>query len=152
MMKMLFILLTILMAHAYSLSIFGLNIGDTATRDVDTLIYIDPINCEVTTKIHYEYGKLQVAELFLSKNRIDSTFRVMERYLHHVIGKPFKAMTDSSEKCFIWVAGNCCVELIGSKNDSSTVIRIDGDGKMRIQMIQQMEFLYDSINAYRKKR
>ncbi|MBN1601637.1 MAG: hypothetical protein JW915_08515 [Chitinispirillaceae bacterium] len=138
--------------QTYSLSIFGLNFGDTTTRDIDTLIYIEPLKCDVTAKIHYEYGKLRSVECLLSKTGIDSTFQVLVRYLCRTIGKPFKTEGDSSEKYYIWVAGNCCVDLIESKKDSSTIIRIDDDGKTRLQMLQQMESLYDSISAYRKRK
>jgi hypothetical protein len=152
MMKILFLLLTILAVRSYSLSIFGLNIGDTATRDIDTLIYVDPLKRKVNSRIHYEYGKLENVECRLSVTGKDSVFRVMERYFSSILGKPVKIVQDSSVKYYIWAAQNCSVELIGSEKDSSALIRIDGDAGVRMQMIQQMESLYDSVAAYRKRK
>ena len=149
---MFFILLTILAIQIYPLSLFGLNIGDTTTRDVDTLIYVDPLKGKVAAKLHYEYGKLQNVECQLSGTGKSSIFREMEQYFRSVLGKPVKIAGDSLERYYIWVAENCCVELIGSEKDSSSTIRIDGDAGVRMQMIQQMESLYDSVAAYRKRK
>jgi hypothetical protein len=151
-MKLTTLFIVLLASNAFTLSIFGLNMGDTTIREVDTSVYIAPLKKSVKAKLHYEYGRLQIVESILTKNGKGSAFSIMKNYFCHNFGNPIRAISDSSENYFFWIAENCCFELIESKKDSTCSLRIDSDGKIRLQMIQQMEQLYDSITVYRKKK
>lgn len=150
--KIIILLISLFAINAYSLSIFGITIGDTTIRNIDTLIYIEPLESKVNAKLYCESGTVQVVECFIKKDTASGAFAHLKKYFTAVFGEP-RAITDvlADEYC-IWKAENCCIELSGQKTDSVVTIRIDAAGKVRFQMLQQMESLYDSIAVIRSKK
>lgn len=150
--KIIPLIITLWAIKAYSLSIFGVTIGDSTTRNVDTLLYIELLKKNVDARFYYELGNLQVVECFVINDSTSAAFARLKKYFTAVFGEP-RAITDVpfDEYC-IWKAENCCIELSGQKSDSVVTIRIDAAGMVRFQMLQQMENLYDSIAVIRSKK
>jgi hypothetical protein len=150
--KIIILLISLSAINAYSLSIFGITIGDTTTRNIDTLLYIEPLKTKVNARMYYESGTIQVVECFVKNDTTSDAFVHLKKYFTAVFGEP-RAITDvpTDEYC-IWKAENCCIELAWQKTDSVVTIRIDAAGRVRFQMLHQMEHLYDSITVIRSKK
>jgi hypothetical protein len=137
---------------AYSISVFGVTIGDTTARNVDTLLYIEPLKKKVNARFYYEYGTIQVIECFIKNDSSSGAFGLLKKYFTAVFGDPLSITDVPVKEYCIWKAENCCIELSSQKSDSIVTIRIDAAGMVRFRMLQQMEQLYDSIAVIRSKK
>jgi hypothetical protein len=150
--KVILLIIILCAVNACSLSIFGITIGDTATRNVDTLLYIETLKNKVNARFYYESGSIQVIECFVKNDTTSGVFGRLKKYFISTFGAPCTITDVSVDQYCIWKAENCCIELSGQKTDSVVTIRIDAAGMVRFQMLQQMEHLYDSIAVIRNKK
>lgn len=149
--KIVILLISICVIKAYAISLFGITIGDTTTRTIDTLLNIEPLKERVKARFDYESGNLQVVECFI-KNDTAGIFVCLKKYFTAMYGVPYTITDIPSDEYCIWKAENCCIELTGQKTDSIITVRIDASGMARFEMLQQMENLYDSIATVRSKK
>ncbi|HEX2958932.1 MAG TPA: hypothetical protein VHO70_19010 [Chitinispirillaceae bacterium] len=138
--------------NVFSLSIFGVTIGDTTTRNVDTFLYIEPLKKTVDARLYYESGTIQTIECFVKNDTGSVTFVRLKMYFTTKFGISSTIKDIPGDEYCIWKAENCCIELSGQKTDSVVTIRIDASGVVRFEMLQQMEHLYDSISVIRNKK
>jgi hypothetical protein len=151
-MNKIILILILFVINANSLSIFGITIGDTTTRNIDTLIYIEPLKNKVNARLFYESGTIQIVECFVKNDTTSGAFAHLTKYFTALFGEPQAIPDVSADEYCIWKAENCCIELTGQKTDSVVTVRIDAAGRVRFQMLQQMEHLYDSITVIRSKK
>lgn len=150
--KVIVLIIALCAINTHSISLFGITIGDTTTGTKDTLLYIEPLKKKVNARFYYESGSIQVVECFIKNDSTTTPFARLKKYFTVVFGAP-RVITDipTDEYC-IWKAENCCIELTGQKTDSIITIRIDASGVVRLEMLQQMNNLYDSIAIIRSKK